>query len=98
MSIHHVLLYKFKPGIDRIDEHLATILAFRDNTPGLLSLECGRNIAADHADRFSHGFVMTFASRDDLDRYNRSEPHRLLVEGFRDDLADKLVVDFPGGD
>ncbi len=94
MKIHHVLLYRFRPGIDRIDEHLATILAFRDNTPGLLSLQCGRNIAERYTDRFTHGFVMTFASRNDLDAYNGSEAHRLLVEGFRADMEDKLVFDF----
>jgi hypothetical protein len=94
MKIHHILLYRFKPGIDRIDEHLATILEFRDNTEGLLALECGRNITEGYLDRFTHGFVMTFASRDDLDAYNRSEPHRLLVEGFRADVEDKLVFDF----
>ena len=94
MKIHHVLLYRFKPGVDRIDEHLAAILAFRDNTKGLLTLNCGRNIAEGYADRFTHGFVMTFASRNDLDTYNRSESHRRLVEGFRADVEDKFIFDF----
>lgn len=94
MKIDHVLLYRFKPGVDRIDEHLATTLAFRDNTKGLLTLKCGRNIAEGYAERFTHGFVMTFASRDDLDTYNRSESHRRLVEGFRADLEEKLIFDF----
>ena len=94
MKIQHILLYRFKPEIDRIDEHLAAILKFRDNTPGLLTLKCGLNITEGYSDRFTHGFVMTFASRDDLDAYNRSEPHQRLVEGFRADVEDKLVVDF----
>jgi hypothetical protein len=94
MRIHHVLLYRFKPGIDRIDEHLRAILAFRDTTEGLLDLKCGRNVAERYAGRFTHGFVMTFESAEDLDRYNRSEAHGDLVARFKDDVEGKLVFDF----
>lgn len=93
MKIQHILLYRFRGGRDRIEEHLAAIGAFRGRTPGLLALQCGRNVHPSCAGRFTHGFVMTFASRADLDAYNRSEPHRELVETFKPDLEDKFIFD-----
>ena len=90
--IHHVLLYKFKPGIDRIDEHLETIRAFRGNTEGLTSLECGRNIRK--SDGYTHGFIMVFDSSKSLQMYNRSEAHHTLVNSFKDDIEDKFIFDF----
>ena len=81
-------------GLAELTNTWRQILAFRDNTKSLLTLKCGRNIAEGYSDRFTHGFVMTFASRDDLDTYNRSESHRRLVEEFRADLEDKLIFDF----
>ena len=90
--IHHVLLYKFKPGIDRIDDHLKTILEFRGNTEGLVDLQCGRNIR--QTDRYTHGFIMVFDSSKSLELYNKSEAHRTLENSFKDDIEDKFIYDF----
>ena len=92
-KIEHILLYRFKPGIDRIDEHLEVIRGFRGATEGLMDLQCGRNVAAGSGGRFTHGFVMTFESRPALEKYNGSDAHRRLVSPFRDDMEEKLVVD-----
>lgn len=70
------------------------IRRFRDNTEGLIDLKCGKNILPSYSARFTHGFVMTFASPDDLARYNKSEAHRILVETFKPDIEDKVVFDF----
>ncbi len=91
MPINHILLYKFKSGIDRIDEHLDHISTFEGNTPGLLSLDCGRNVSGKN--QFTHGFVMCFESDYHLSQYNKSEAHAELVSKFRDDMDDKLVID-----
>ena len=94
MKIHHVLLYRFKPGVDRIDEHLAAILKFRNHTEGLIDLKCGRDILPSYSGRYTHGFVMTFASPDDLEKYTQSEAHRILVDTFKSDIEDKVIFDF----
>lgn len=93
MKIQHVLLYRFRPGCDRIEEHLAVIRAFRGQTPGLLDLECGRNVHPSCAAKFTHGFIMTFASKADLDAYNGSERHRKLVEAFKTDVEERAIFD-----
>lgn len=92
MKTHHVLLYKFKPGIDRIDEHLEVIRAFRGTTEGLIDLQCGRSLCDGTA--FTHGFIMTFDSSQSLEHYNQSEAHDSLVTHFKDNIEDKLVYDF----
>lgn len=94
MQINHVLLYKFKHGIDRIDEHLEAILKFRDNTEGLLDLKCGRNIAQSSSAGFTHGFIMTFESKDAFDKYKQSEAHINLADRFRDDMENKSIFTF----
>jgi len=91
--IKHILLYRFKPGIDRIDEHLAVIAGFRNSTEGLIDLSCGRNINSTSLMGFTHGFVMTFDSQEALDNYNKSEDHNALVALFKNDIEDKLVID-----
>ena len=92
--IHHILLYRFRPGIDRIDEHLEMIAGFGGNTGGLVELKCGRNIGHGSSQEFTHGFVMSFTDREALDRYNHSEAHGNLVSTFGDDIEDKMVIDF----
>ena len=93
MSIVHILLYRFKPGVDRIDEHLALIQRFRESTGGLLDLKCGRTIRRGQPPRFTHGFTMTFASKEALETYAASDAHGHLVDSFRPDMEDKLVID-----
>jgi quinol monooxygenase YgiN len=92
MKTHHVLLYRFKPGVDRIDEHLEVIRSFRDTTEGLIDLQCGRSLC--DATTFTHGFIMTFESPQKLEQYNQSEAHDRLVNHFKEDMEDKLVYDF----
>ncbi len=92
--IHHILLYKFKFGIDRIDEHLKLISEFKNNTEGLIDLKYGRNIGYDSSNEFTHGFIMFFKNKESLDRYNQSEAHSKLVNLFNEDIEDKKVIDF----
>ena len=91
--IHHILLYKFKSGIDRIDEHLGMISKFINNTEGLIDLKCGRNLGFDPSKEFTHGFIMSFENEETLDKYNHSEAHSNLVNLFKVDIEDKKVVD-----
>ena len=88
-------MYRFKPGLpdSRINEHLAFIASLDSKFDGLLSLECGRDTGTGNG-KYTHGFVMTFASAEALASYNRSDLHRDLVETFRDDVEDKVVFDF----
>ena len=92
--IHHILLYKFKHGIDRIDEHLKVISKFKNNTEGLIDLKCGRNIGYDPLKEFTHGFIMFFKNLESMDKYNHSEAHNDLVNLFKWDIENKKVIDF----
>ncbi|PCJ62137.1 MAG: hypothetical protein COA79_05465 [Planctomycetota bacterium] len=92
--IHHILIYKFKIGIDRIEEHLEMIIQFKDNVDGLVDLKCGRNINEQFSLEFTHGFIMTFVDQEALLKYNQSESHSKLVNTFKDDIENKKVIDF----
>ena len=98
MKTIHILMYRFRDDVSdsRIDEHLAFIESMRGQFDGLLDLACGRDDRAGEtkAKKYTHGFVMTFASREALAAYNQSELHDRLVQGFRDDVEDKVVFDF----
>ena len=91
--ICHILLYKFKPGIDRIDEHLSVISKFMNNTEGLIDLKCGRNIGFDPSKEFTHGFIMSFENQETLYKYNHSDAHSNLVNLFKGDIENKKVID-----
>ena len=91
--IHHILLYKFKSGVDRIDEHLDVISQFRNTTEGLIELKYGENIEENSSDNFTHGFIMSFTDREALNKYNNSKSHNHLVNMFKDDIEAKNVID-----
>ncbi len=91
--IYYILLYKFKPGVDRINEHLEVISRFRYNTDGLIELEYGKNIVNNSSDNFTHGFIMSFTNREALNKYNKSESHSNLVNAFKDDIEAKKNID-----
>lgn len=92
--VMHILMYRFRQDVvgERIDEHLAFIESLRGKFEGLVELKCGRDLKTVYR-KYTHGFVMTFASREALDIYNKSELHGELVESFRDDVDDKVVFD-----
>lgn len=94
MAIVHILMYRFKPGVpeSRIGEHLAFIEGLRGKFDGLLDVKCGRDVGTGNG-KFTHGFVMTFASAEALQAYNRSDLHGELVGRFREDVEDKVVFD-----
>ena len=91
--INHILLYRFKPGVDRIDEHLQVISHFEGRVKGLVGLRLGRNIGKHSSSKYTHGFVMTFEDKLCLQAYNKSPAHDDLVNRFKDDIEDKLVID-----
>jgi quinol monooxygenase YgiN len=93
MHIDHILLYRFRPGVDRTDEHLAAIRSFEGKVPGLLRLNAGRSLAGGFNGGFTHGFVMTFESAAHLQAYNKSPEHNELVAAFKQDIEEKLVFD-----
>lgn len=102
MPITHILMYRFRDGVPegRIDEHLAFIESLRGRIDGLLELSCGRDHGGGDprgVHRFTHGFVMKFSSREALKAYGASDLHEELVAGFRDDMDDKIVMDFEFG-
>jgi quinol monooxygenase YgiN len=91
--VNHILLYRFKPGVDRIDEHLQVISRFEGRTKGLVALRFGRNICERSSDKYTHGFVMTFEDKLCLQAYRKSPAHNDLVNRFKDDIEEKLAID-----
>ncbi len=94
MAVTHILLYRFKPSVpdSRIGEHLDFIKGLRWRLEGLIDLKCGRDVGTGNG-KYTHGFVMTFASAEALANYGKAELHRELVETFRDDVEEKVVFD-----
>ncbi|GHF31008.1 Dabb family protein [Streptomyces griseoluteus] len=96
MGVRHVVLFKFKDGINwsdpRAEEAEAATLRHPLHIPEIANWSCGRNTAARS---IAHDFAVIgdFADRDAVHRYLTHPDHVRGVELWRA-IADWSVVDF----
>ena len=93
----HVVLFKFKEDAtaEQIDE---IVIAFGDlskqiNT--IVGYEHGTDVSPEKlAKGFTHCFLVTFNSKDDLEAYLPHPAHQAFTEKLKPILSDVLVVDY----
>ncbi len=94
--IHHLVLIRPKPGVERTDprlaEGLAELVALRDKVAGVVRWEHGwdfvrRPISYDFA------LVAGFATRADFDAYGPHPAHQAVAAKLRE-LVDWVLCDF----
>ena len=94
MPVDHMVWFKFKPEVSeqRIAEHLKNLESLRDLVPGILALHTGKNFT-DRAQGFTHGLLVTFASKETLRAYAEHPQHVAVATSIRRD-ADVIAMDF----
>ncbi|MCC7145599.1 MAG: Dabb family protein [Phycisphaeraceae bacterium] len=91
--IEHMVWIKFRPAItpQRIDEHLRNLAGLKNTVPGIVSLRVGPNFT-DRANGYTHGLIVSFASRRDLETYLPHPNHVKVAAPLKQD-ADLLAMD-----
>jgi quinol monooxygenase YgiN len=92
--IRHIVLWKLKPeGMAAFDLIEKTLVSQKQNIPGLLNVEVGRNFAPGRrAADFS--LILDFESREALAAYHKHPAHlatRAIVDPL---IADHWIVDY----
>jgi len=85
---------KFRPGVSdaQIQQHLKALAGLAGTVPGIASLRLGKNFT-DRSGGYTHGMIVTFASRKELDAYLPHPQHQAVAGPLKRD-ADLLVMDF----
>jgi hypothetical protein len=93
MPVEHMVWMKFKPGVDaaRIKHHLDNLTALPEHVPAISALRLGQNFT-DRANGYTHGFIVTVETREDLPRYLQHPHHVTVATPLKAD-ADLLAMD-----
>ncbi|PYV02850.1 MAG: stress protein [Acidobacteria bacterium] len=94
--IEHLVLFKVKSEASPADAE-KMVLALRSlagRVPSIRELHCGTNFS-NRNQGFTHGLLVTFRSRADLDAYSDHPEHqRVVAECVRPIVESIVVVDF----
>lgn len=93
----HVVLFKFKDDAtkEQIDEIVTAFGQLEDQIDTIIAYEHGTDISPEKlAKGFTHCFLVTFESDDDLKAYLPHPAHQAFTKKLKPILADVLVVDF----
>jgi hypothetical protein len=96
VSIRHVVLFRFRQGVDWSDPRASAAAQVTADhpryIPEILNWECGRNLT-DRAVACDFALVGTFADRAAVDSYLIDPDHQRGVELWRE-IATWVVVDY----
>jgi len=96
-KLRHVVIFAFKESASKqgVDSVIAAFKALPGQLPQVKKFEWGLNISKEHLDQgFTHCFVLTFHSDQDLADYAVSAPHKHFQAVLNPYLAKVFVVDF----
>ncbi len=96
-KLRHVVAFKFKPGITPEQMQKATndFLNLKAQVPQIMELEGGPDVAMDKKNgKFTHCFVVTVKSREDLALYGVHPDHKAFSQSVDPLLAEVMVVDY----
>ncbi|XP_038989855.1 stress-response A/B barrel domain-containing protein At5g22580-like [Phoenix dactylifera] len=92
----HLVLAKFKDGVivEKLMEGMRSLVAEMDT---VRSFEWGQNVLSDNTltQGFTHMFLLTFRSSDDLATYTNHPSHLEYAEKFTAAIDKVLLFDFP---
>lgn len=86
--------FKFKPGVSeqRIAEYPKNLEALSNLVPGILAWHNGWNFT-DRAQGFTHGLLVTFASKETLRAY-AEHPQPISIATSTHRVVDVMALDF----
>lgn len=94
--IRHVVLFRFRPGVDWSDARAraaeAATASHPDHIEEILDWEFGRNMT-ERAVAYDFALIGTFADREAIDRYLNHPDHVRGVELWKE-IATWVVADF----
>ncbi|KAK4497919.1 hypothetical protein PRZ48_010574 [Zasmidium cellare] len=105
-TITHIVLFKYRSNITWTDfeSHFSSFSSLKDRClrngkPYMLSMRMGKNRSWEpHSKGMTHGFVLEFASQDDLDYYlTQDEVHAEFSKNAKPFVEDSVVVDITDG-
>ena len=94
--IEHMVLFQVKPETPAaaVDAMLDGLRGLKATSPKIVELTCGANFSA-RSQGFSHGLLVRFESRADLEAYAVDPEHqRVVAERIRPIVESVLVVDY----
>lgn len=93
MAIEHMVWMKFRPGVAdaAVGQHMKALAGLAGSVPGIASLRLGRNFT-DRAGGYTHGMIVTFPSRKELEAYLPHPNHQTVAVPLKRD-AELLVMD-----
>lgn len=94
--IEHMVLFKVKPATPVVatEKMLEELKGLRTQIPAILELTCGTN-TSDRSQGFTHGLLVRFRSKADLDAYIPHPEHqRVVAEYVRPIIESVIVVDY----
>ena len=96
-KLQHVVSFKFKTtattqGIKKVEQDFQGL---KQKIPQIVSLEWGTNVSKEKKDKgFTHCFILTFKSEQDLDAYIVHPEHKAFGKIVGPLLDDVFVIDF----
>jgi hypothetical protein len=95
--IAHLVLFKFKAGVDRNDDRTGRVVVAMQRLPGCIAQirawEHGYNETPD-ALAWDYGLRATFDHRDDMLAYFEHPDHMAVLQQW-EEIADLVFCDFP---
>ncbi len=93
--IHHIVLFKFYENTDpeKIQQLANALEALAKKIPGITRYIWGPSVSNEHLEKgYTHGFIMTFESKQNRDNYVPHPLHKELVVKFVDPICDKGIA------
>lgn len=94
MPVEHMVWIKFKESVPpaRRKEHMDNLAALMEHVPAIESIRVGENFT-DRAKGFTHGLVVTVATRADLPRYLNHPRHVEAAAPMKQDAEEVMAMD-----
>ena len=96
-ALRHGVFFKFKEDAAKseVDQVLNAFAALPKQIDSIKAFEWGENNSPEsHDDGFTHAFLVTFESEEDLEAYGPHAAHQALVKLLPPVLAEVRVLDF----
>ena len=97
MAVQHMVWLKFKAGVSeaRIEEHMQALRSLWGKVEQVQYLAAGESLV-DRAGDYTHGFVVTLNSPEDLRRYDEHPEHQKVAKPLKED-AEVMAIDIDDG-
>jgi hypothetical protein len=97
MAVQHMVWLKFKEGVSeqRIEEHMEALRGMQGKVPHVQYVAAGKSLV-DRAGDYTHGFVVTMNSPEDLQAYEEHPEHLKVAKPLKED-AEVMAIDIDDG-